>query len=113
MGGKAPRAGRPETQTPGRSTETDQKGNTMHDVDTSTEPQAEQAARLAGVRRNLILLREAREAAGLPQRYVADLCAVSVSAVSRWESGDRCPSGMTALALAQVLTDLGVNIYAP
>ena len=73
----------------------------------------DQAARLAGVRRNLILLREAREAAGLSQRYVADLCAVSVSAVSRWESGDRCPSGMTALALAQVLTDLGVNIYAP
>ena len=61
----------------------------------------------ATVRAALPRLADLREAAGVSQAFVAARCGVTRFAVSRWESGERVPTGFTASALAVVLDELG------
>jgi DNA-binding transcriptional regulator YiaG len=50
--------------------------------------------------------RQIRETAGLSLREVAYAVDVSVSALFRWEAGDRRPRGEAALRYADLLGDL-------
>ena len=47
-----------------------------------------------------------RRSAGLSLAQVGDACGVNRSAVCRWESGNRRPSGTAAIAYTQLLTRL-------
>lgn len=61
---------------------------------------------VADVKARLPQLRELRTKAGLSLEEVAERLGVSFSAVSRWETGDRSPSGWTASALSALMDDL-------
>jgi len=50
--------------------------------------------------------RRIRVAAGLSQPEIARTIGVSPSAISRWETGSRRPTGEPALAFAELLTSL-------
>jgi transcriptional regulator with XRE-family HTH domain len=55
-----------------------------------------------------------REAAGLSQAQLAELAGVTPAAVSRWEAGERRPTGRRAIAYAQALRRVaeGVAVHA-
>jgi len=63
------------------------------------------AQRLAELRRLCVSgeARRIREASGLSQPEVAGVVGVVPSAISRWERGERRPSGRPALAYARLL----------
>lgn len=50
--------------------------------------------------------RSAREAAGLSLNEVGSVCGVTPGAVSRWERGERRPTGQPAVAYARLLTSI-------
>jgi DNA-binding XRE family transcriptional regulator len=50
--------------------------------------------------------RRAREDARLAQREVGEACGVSPKTIAMWETGQRKPSGLPALAYGRLLRDL-------
>ena len=48
-------------------------------------------------------LKQARQAAGLTQQQVADLCGVGVQAVKNWEAGRRSPPKHPVHTQAEIL----------
>lgn len=56
--------------------------------------------------------RAARQAADLSLDEVAKVCGVTPGAVSRWEQGQRRPTGRAALAYAHLLTKLSESVGA-
>jgi transcriptional regulator with XRE-family HTH domain len=50
--------------------------------------------------------RKIREAAGLTQAEIANVCGVTPSAVNRWESGQRIPRSGAARTYAAIVTAL-------
>jgi DNA-binding transcriptional regulator YiaG len=51
-------------------------------------------------------LRRVRERAALTQGEIAEVCGVSVSCVSRWESGEILPRSTNARALSDIIAVL-------
>jgi DNA-binding transcriptional regulator YiaG len=67
------------------------------------------ALSLARLRRGLpspSARRRIRERAGIAQRHVAEALGVDRAAVSRWETGDRDPSGATLAEYVRLLEKL-------
>jgi DNA-binding transcriptional regulator YiaG len=54
-----------------------------------------------------------RRAASLSQGDLARACGVDVSTISRWESGERRPSGDAGRAYARVLRAVAKELVAP
>ena len=76
----------------------------MTDIVSMPNPTPELVERVRGA---LPRLAELREGAKMSQAVVAARCGVTRFAVSRWEAGDRVPSGFSASALYVVLDELG------
>ena len=53
-----------------------------------------------------------RELAGLSQAEVADLIGVTPAAISRWEAGERRPTGERAVAYGRVLRQIAQGVAA-
>lgn len=53
--------------------------------------------------------RELREQSGLTQQDIAEHCGVTHTAVTRWERGDRRPSGSNAVTYHDVLSRLAAR----
>jgi transcriptional regulator with XRE-family HTH domain len=53
-----------------------------------------------------------RELAGLSQQEIAGLVGVTPAAVSRWEAGDRRPTGERALSYGRVLRRIAEEVVA-
>jgi DNA-binding transcriptional regulator YiaG len=53
--------------------------------------------------------RQIRLASGLPQSVIASVCHVTPQAVTRWERGDRSPTGPAAIRYGRLLRRLGLR----
>jgi DNA-binding transcriptional regulator YiaG len=57
--------------------------------------------------------RRIRESAGVSQAEIGAVIGVTVPAVSKWETGDRCPTGAGALRYARLLRALAQHNNRP